>query len=204
MNAIEAKVARSARVSATSTVAGTSVTLPSSSKAAIPPVPIDCAAIMRSASPGPRRMQISPSASIARMKPRAAVMNSVTTQGLRQRRFFGGQLRYYRLVDVEAVEDELFVLVCDRHCAGQQARERGERVAGCTAREAHGVDPEPRSQRQSRVECTPSDIGCGYGGLVQETERKPNDVHGRHARPAVGSEQSQTRQGGRENGRGPR
>src|SRR5262245_55670697 len=45
-NAIEAKVARSASVKATSTAAGTPVTVPSSSNAAIPPVPINCAAII--------------------------------------------------------------------------------------------------------------------------------------------------------------
>ena len=78
--AMEAKVARSARVNATSTAAGTPVTAPRSSNAAMPPVPISCAAIMRSASPGPRRMRTSPSASIARMKPRAAVRNSVIAE----------------------------------------------------------------------------------------------------------------------------
>src|SRR5262249_1353394 len=69
-NAIEAKVARSASVNATSAAAGTPVTAPRSSKEAMPPVPISCTAIMRSASPGPRRMRTSPRASIARMKPR--------------------------------------------------------------------------------------------------------------------------------------
>ena len=45
--------------------ASTPVAAPSSSSAAMPPVPSSCAAIMRSASSGPRRMRASPSATIA-------------------------------------------------------------------------------------------------------------------------------------------
>src|SRR5262249_24436847 len=116
--AMEAKVARSASVKAPSTVAGTPVTAPRSSNAAMPPVPISCAAIMRSASPGPRRMRTSPSASIARMKPRAAVRKSVMTERARQRPFLRGELRHNRLVDVEAVVDELSALLPSRHRAG--------------------------------------------------------------------------------------
>jgi hypothetical protein len=108
--AMEAKVASSATVNATSTAAGTPVTAPSSSNAAIPPVPISCAAIMRSASPGPRRMRSSPKASIARMTPRAAVRNSVMAERPRQHRFLRGQLRRDRLLDVEAVIDDVSTL----------------------------------------------------------------------------------------------
>src|SRR5499426_1300942 len=99
-NAMEAKVARRASVNATSIAAGTPVTVPRSSNAAMPPVPISCAAIMRSASPGPRRMRTRPSASMARMKPRAAVRNSVIAEYPRQRPLLGRQLRHHWLVDV--------------------------------------------------------------------------------------------------------
>src|SRR5262249_48307331 len=79
-NAMEANVARSANVKATSTAALTSATAPSRSNTAMPPVPISWAAIMRSTSAGPRRTRTKPSASIAKMKPREAVRNSVITE----------------------------------------------------------------------------------------------------------------------------
>ncbi len=59
-NAIAANVVRSASVRATSTVAGASMAAPSNSRDAMPPVPSSWAAIMRSASPGPRRMRRGP------------------------------------------------------------------------------------------------------------------------------------------------
>src|SRR5262249_17825293 len=96
-NAIEAKVASSARLKATSAAAGSSVTAPSSSNAAIPPVPINCAAIIRSASPGPRRIRTSPSDNINKMKPRAAVRNSVIPKCPRQCRLLHRQLCCDRL-----------------------------------------------------------------------------------------------------------
>ena len=72
----EANAASSASVNATSIVAASPVAAPSSSTTAMPPVPSNCAAIMRSASPGPRRMRTSPSATIARMNAAAPSRNS--------------------------------------------------------------------------------------------------------------------------------
>jgi hypothetical protein len=51
------------------------------------------------------------------------------TERARQRRFLRGELRHHWLADVETVVDELSALVSGRHRAGQQAGERGERVA---------------------------------------------------------------------------
>src|SRR5262249_1079492 len=126
--AIEAKVASSASVSATSTAAGTPVTAPSRSSAAMPPVPTSCVAIMRSASPGPRRTRTSPSASIARIKPRATIRNSLIAEHPGQRRLLRGELLHHRLADVKAVVHELSVIVSGWHCPRQQTRQRGERV----------------------------------------------------------------------------
>src|SRR5512134_3201253 len=95
-NATEAKAASSASVRATSTVEPTPVAAPSRSSTAMPPVPKSCAAIMRSASPGPRRIRTSPSATIRSTKPAAASRNSAMTlprhQGRGVRPLFGREL----------------------------------------------------------------------------------------------------------------
>ena len=127
-NAMDAKVASSASINATSTAAGTPVTVPSSSKTAMPAVPISCAAIIRSASVGPRKIETSPSPSIARIKPTAAVRNSVIVEGPNQRRFLRGKFGNDRLLDVKTVIDELPVLLPGWHSARQQAGECREHV----------------------------------------------------------------------------
>src|SRR4029077_11919194 len=113
-NAMEANVARSARVNATSIAAGTPLSAPSSSNAAMPPLPISCAAMIRSASPGPRRTRTSPTARTARTKPSAAVRNSVITDGPQQRGFLRSQLRYDRLTDIDAVIDKGSIVISGR------------------------------------------------------------------------------------------
>src|SRR6516225_2858486 len=162
---MDANVARRASVSATSTAAGTSVTAPRSRNVAMPPVPISCAAIMRSASPGPRRMRTSPSANIARMKAREAVRNSVIAERPRQRRFFRGQLRRHRLVYVQAVIHELSIVFSGRYRTGQQARQRGEHVTSHAGWKVDRVDNETWSQRQPWIESAPRDIRPSDDGL---------------------------------------
>src|SRR5262249_56894894 len=66
--ATEAKAASSARLSATSTAAGTRSAELARSRTATPPVPISCADIMRSASSGPRTMRTNPNAMIMTQK----------------------------------------------------------------------------------------------------------------------------------------
>src|SRR6476659_9705792 len=58
--ATEAKLASSASIKATSTIAVIRVAATASSNTAAPPVPSSCAAIMRSASVGPRRIRTNP------------------------------------------------------------------------------------------------------------------------------------------------
>ena len=60
------------------------VAAPSSSSTAMPPVPNSCTAIMRSASPGPRRIRTRPSATIDEMKPAAPSRNSVMRRSRHQ------------------------------------------------------------------------------------------------------------------------
>src|SRR5262249_26804627 len=166
--AMEANVASSARVNATSTVAVKLLTAPSSSNAAMPPVPISCAAIMRSASPGPRRMRTSPSASIATMKPSATGRNSVIADRPRQRGFLCGELRRDRLIDVEAVVYEVSPIVSGRYRTGHQARECGEYVAKPAGRNPDCVGREAGVQRQPPIERGPRPIDPRDNTLMKE------------------------------------
>src|SRR5262249_36328321 len=174
--AMAAKAASSASVKATSTAAGTLVTAPTSSRAAIPALPINCAAIMRSASPGPRRMRTSPRLSITRMKPSAAVRNSVSVERPRQRRLFRGQLRRDRLRDVEAVIHEGAIVAADRHGPGQQAGQRREYVARIAGRKADRICHESRIQRQAGMERASCAVYAGNDGLVRKDQRQSHQV----------------------------
>src|SRR5262249_10066053 len=69
--ATDANAESNASINATSTADGVAVATASRSNTAPPPVPMSCAAIMRSASAGPSRMRSSPSATIASTKPAA-------------------------------------------------------------------------------------------------------------------------------------
>src|SRR4030095_618675 len=109
----------------------------------MPPVPTSCAAIMRSVFPGPRRTTNRPSAIITSTKPAAAIRNSGIAVRTAQRPgddgFLRGELRRDRLLDVEAVVEELPAVVAGRHRPRQQAGERGEDVAPPGGRGAHHV-----------------------------------------------------------------
>src|SRR5262249_55486187 len=187
---MEAKVASSATIKATSTAAGTLEAAPRSSNAAMPPVPISCAAIMRSASLGPWRTRTSPSASMARMNASEAVRNSVMTEHPGERRFLGDELRYHRLIDIEAVVDELSPVASGGHRAGQQACERGEGVVGRSRWKADRIGHEARAQRQPRIEHAPRDVHSGDYGLVEESESKQGQRE-RRRKPTTGGQQVQ-------------
>ena len=96
-------------MSATSTVS-TPLAAPSSSSTAMPPVPSSCAAIMRSASPGPRRIRTSPSATIKSTKPAAPIRNSAKrppgSRALAHSALLGRELLRDRLRRIEAVVED--------------------------------------------------------------------------------------------------
>jgi len=108
--ATETKAASNARVSATLTAAAAPVASANNSSAAMPPVPSSWAAMMRSASLGPRRTRIKPSATIASTKPAAANKKSAISRPppdhLGNPSFLRGELRRYRLLDIQAVDQK--------------------------------------------------------------------------------------------------
>src|ERR1700749_1770231 len=189
---MDAKVARSATVKATSAAAGTPVTVPSSSKAAIPPVPINCAAIMRSVSPGPRRIDTSPSASITRMNPTAAVRNSVIVERSNQGRFLCDKLGDDGLFDVEAVIDKLPVFLSGWHRARQQAGECCEHVTTHPGRKTGRVGDKSRAEGQPGIERASCNVGPGNDGVIQEEQYQLDDGN-RRAPGSVRLQQMQAR-----------
>ena len=120
----------------------------SRSSTATPPVPSSCAAIMRSASPGPRRMRNKPSATITSTKPAAPKENQPCGSLTPKARARTGPPRLpaarHRLLDVEAVDNDAAIAIrADRKRARQQAGDRAERVARQARRETRRTDDEP-------------------------------------------------------------
>src|SRR5262249_36886286 len=158
----EAKAASSASVRATSTIAGMRGA-PASSRAAMPPEPKSCTAIIRSALAGPRRTRTKPGEDIANTNPLAANKKSpmVTRRSRRadQQCLLLRELRDDRLTNIKAVNEKPVALAGPRgKCAGKKTRKRAERVAGNTGRHVHWIIHEAWAQRQSGIERSPCDI----------------------------------------------
>ncbi len=200
-----ANAASNASVKATSIVAASPVAVPARSRLAMPPVPSSWAAIMRSASPGPRRMRTSPSATIASKKIAAASRKSVMAppcdecpgeQFLLLPQFFDHWLR-----GVEAVIDQRVVGCIGRHRARQEAGDGGESVARQTGRKIERAIDEARTQRQARVERTAGDIDPGQHRFPDEV-RQQREQAAETQIPGRGCEQVQAEPGCAESGEG--
>src|SRR5262249_45350227 len=156
-----------------SVAAGMPVAWLSSSSAAMPPVPSNCAAMIRSALPGPRRTRNKPSATIASTKPAAAKRKSAI--GVRfcddtlEDCLLRGELGYYGLADIEAMDEELVSCVCAGRYGPRQQAHQGREHASCRpTRKSDRIDHEAGRQREPRIEYPPRDVNSGNYGRLEE------------------------------------
>ena len=150
----------------------------------MPPEPSNCAAIIRSASVGPRKMRSKPNATIASTKPEATNRKSPKVLLPSRRRhehcLVFSELRCHRLVSIKAVDEEraAFVYACGKR-PRKQTRHRAHRASSCPGGNTHPTGHKARSQRQSRVQRPPRDIRSGNDGLAQEARECAQQCAGR-------------------------
>src|SRR5262249_7145209 len=100
--------------------------------------------MVRSTLAGPARMRTSPTATLSRTKPAAASRNSVMAQQPAEQRFLPREIGGDRLVDVQAMDQQLALAgSVRRQRAGQQARQSTE-GAQRAARQIGTVSDETR------------------------------------------------------------
>jgi hypothetical protein len=122
-------------------------------------------------------MQTKPSATIAITIAAATSSNSAIAarpaHGPDQKRFIRSELRYYRLLNVEAMDENSPALVRPGwHGARQQAHQRSAGIPRRTQGQAHGIDHEAGVYWKSGVEGSPRNIHSGDHGLTQEAKRE--------------------------------
>ena len=146
----------------------------------MPPVPSSCAAIIRSARPGPRSTRTSPSATISTTKAAVHNRNSAMAPPRNQRpgtgRSSAASCSTTGCRDVEAVVLDHVVSLVGRHRAGHQAGDQLEGIARRAARQIDRTVDEtrrsgmPRRERAARdVDRRPPATATGNAAAAQQT-----------------------------------
>src|SRR5271166_3883914 len=170
--AIEAKAARSARPSATSSTPATVVADAISRSEAMPPVPRSWTAIIRSKSPGPLSTRMSPAATVSRIKPAATRSTSFIAERSHEEKLLVGEILCNGLSDIEAVNEERVRVRPDRQRARHEARERAESVSGVPRRQTQRRRHESWAQVQLRTQGASRDVEPRYDRAAEETDCK--------------------------------
>ena len=169
--AAEAKAASSASPSATSSTPRAPVAAAMRRSEPIPPVPMSCAAIMRSASPGPLKMRTRPTATVKRITPAVARRKSVKANRPDEQKLFRRQIGRDRLADVEAVNEKRALFVgSGRQRSRHQTRQGAECGSLAPGGQPQRAGDKSGPQRQRRIERPPGDIRSRNHRLAQETQ----------------------------------
>src|SRR4029077_8892907 len=154
---------------------------------AMPPVPSNCAAIIRSPSSGPRKILTRPRATIASTKPAAASKNSGIRRTFLERPEQPGlvvsHLIRQRLFGIQRVHEKHTALVhIGRERARHEARHRQKEITHRARGNATGIGDKTRTEGKPRVESTPGDIHSGNDGTPNEMQ--PEQGKGKYSKPS--------------------